>query len=261
MDPGRDRREAARRQGAQRPRRPARARPGAGGGAARPHRATYAAGCRESTGWSCRSTSPCSPACSRRGCRPRPASAGTAASTRRRRRTRWAGCSTRSAVKAPSPGCTPAPRRRRSRCCAAPAPAGSRSTSTRWAPPTTRCSPRRSTRGRPSCSAWSRRWSPATPPDDGAVTERVLRWLDMVGLDPATISPVPGGFANVWTGWLVVPVDAADAEDPAQRGRAPVLTSDSREEPCAPPGSPCPCSRPRCCWWGVAPRPTPAPGR
>ena len=31
---------------------------------------------------------------------------------------------------------------------------------------------------------------PAAPPDDGAVTERVLRWLDMVGLDPATISPV-----------------------------------------------------------------------
>jgi methionine synthase II (cobalamin-independent) len=30
---------------------------------------------------------------------------------------------------------------------------------------------------------------PATPPDDGVVTERVLRWLDMVGLDPATISP------------------------------------------------------------------------
>ena len=30
---------------------------------------------------------------------------------------------------------------------------------------------------------------PVTPPDDGAVTERVLRWLDMVGLDPATISP------------------------------------------------------------------------
>ncbi len=30
---------------------------------------------------------------------------------------------------------------------------------------------------------------PASAPDDGAVTERVLRWLDMVGLDPATISP------------------------------------------------------------------------
>ena len=30
---------------------------------------------------------------------------------------------------------------------------------------------------------------PASVPDDGAVTERVLRWLDMVGLDPATISP------------------------------------------------------------------------
>ena len=30
---------------------------------------------------------------------------------------------------------------------------------------------------------------PVEPPDDGTVTERVLRWLDMVGLDPATISP------------------------------------------------------------------------
>ena len=28
---------------------------------------------------------------------------------------------------------------------------------------------------------------PATPPTDGEVAERVLRWLDMVGLDPATI--------------------------------------------------------------------------
>ncbi len=28
---------------------------------------------------------------------------------------------------------------------------------------------------------------PETPPTDGEVTERVIRWLDMLGLDPATV--------------------------------------------------------------------------
>ena len=86
VDPGRHRRAAARRQGARRLRRPPRPGPGAGRGPARPTSPTYVGGCRTRTGWWSRSTSPPSPRCWRRRCRPPPASAGTAPSTRPRPR-------------------------------------------------------------------------------------------------------------------------------------------------------------------------------
>ena len=85
MDAVRDGRAAARRQGAGRPRCPARPRAGAGGGRCRPRRPTYDAACRGPPGSSSRSTSPHCPPYSLVRCPPRPVSAGTARSTRPRR--------------------------------------------------------------------------------------------------------------------------------------------------------------------------------
>ena len=151
MDPGRDRREAARRQGARRPRRPPRAGPGAGARALRePRRATCAAGCPASTGSWCRSTSRRWPRCSAARCRPRPASAGTAPCTRPRPPRRWAGCWRRSRDAGAEPW-VHSLRRRRPRwpCCAAPGARGlSVDLGRRSPPPTTTCWPRRWRRGR-----------------------------------------------------------------------------------------------------------------
>ena len=137
MDAGGHRREAARRQAAQRLRRPPRAGPGAGRGAARPRRRPAPpAARRRPAGRAGRRAGAGRGAVRRRPDRVR-ASTGTAPSTRPRRRQRWAGCSTRSPTPAPSRGCTPARPGRRSTCCAAPVRAGSRSTWRCCPPPTT----------------------------------------------------------------------------------------------------------------------------
>ena len=147
---------------------------------------TCAAGCRARTGWWCRSTS-------RRWPRCWPGAVPTASGFGRHRTVaparglarRSAGCSTRSARRAPSRwvhscaaghAARPAPGRRRR--------AGSRSTSTQLSAPR----PRRARRGagggadgRAGRRAVDRAGDGRRPTTQ--VTESVLRWLDMLGLD------------------------------------------------------------------------------
>ena len=184
VDAGRDRRAAARRPGARRPRCPPRAGPGAGRGAARPRRRRAASGARAPSWW-CRSTSrrcrPCWPA----GCRPPPASTGTARSTPRRQRR--AGVGVRRDHRA---GCHPGGALLRGRRADRPAGRGrcrraSRSTST--------CSPaaayddvadaaRAGRAGAPGGGAVDR--DPAHRARRTAVDRAGAALLDMLGLDP-----------------------------------------------------------------------------
>ena len=200
VDARRDRREAARRQGAQRPRRPARAGPGARRGAARPRRRRTPPAAAASTGSSSRSTSPRWPPCWPARCRPRPASAGTAPSTRPRPRTRSAGCSPRSPRRAPSRGCTPARRRRPLDLLRG---AGARGLSVDLAADVGRRPrrARRGARGRGDGRPRRRAVAPTRPrrPAEAEVAERVLRWLDMLGLDPATVGRPAGALPPA--GW------------------------------------------------------------
>ena len=124
------------------------------------------------------------------GCRRPPASAGTGRCTRPRRARRSGGWSTRSATAGPSRGSTAAPPTPRSRCSAGRARPGWPSTSTGSTRPATTSSPRRWRRGRASCSASSPRPARRTT---ARVTERVHRWLDMLGLEPGpTLVHQPG---------------------------------------------------------------------
>ena len=190
VDAGRDRREAARRQGAHRPRRPARARPGARRGRARPRRRRAPPAARRGPAGRPGRRAGAGRRAGRRRCRPRPASAGTARVAPARglggarvgaRRDHRGG--------RPSRGCTPArpatplgllrgagargPVRRPRPCCGAAdhdvlaeaLEAGEHVVARRACRRPTR--PRRRPRSR--------------------LTEPVLRWLDMLGLDPTTV--------------------------------------------------------------------------
>ena len=220
VDAGRDGREAARRPGARRPRRPPRARAGAGRGAARPRRRRAPPAAR---GAELRRPG------RRAGAARRARRAGPHRvrlppaphrSTRRRPRRRWRGSSPRSPTPAPSRAPTAAPPTSRSALLARCRRPGCRSTST--------CSPRglrrrgrrRSRQGRRVLLGVVPSTDPAAEPDRRSqVTERVLRFLDMLGLEPgrssawwsprpaawpaprragpAGRSPVPGGARNL----------------------------------------------------------------
>ena len=144
---------------------------------------------RAPTGWSSRSTSRRWPPCW-------PAAVPTASGFDRHRdrrpargvARRSAGCSAAIAEAGAEPwvhslrgrdAAGPAARRRGARALGRPGHAVG-------APTTTR-PPRRSRRARPSRSASSRPLDPAAAPTDAQVTESVLRWLDMLGLDPDAV--------------------------------------------------------------------------
>ena len=200
VDPRRDRGEAARRQGAQRPRRPARAGAGAGRGRARPRRRRAPPAARSRPAGRAGRRADAARACSAARCRPPPASAGTGPCTRRRRPSRWAGCSARSPRRAPS---------RWVHSCAPETPlallrgAGARGLSVDL-DQLARARPRRARRGagrRGSRRARGRARRPSRPPrpTDAGLTERVLRWLDMLGLDHE-IGRVPGRLGDLRPG-------------------------------------------------------------
>ena len=120
--------------------------------------------------------------------RPRRGSAGTAPCIRRRRRRHWSGCSTPSPRAARSRGCTAARPVRRSACCAGP---GARGLAVDLVGALGRRPrpgrPRRSRRGRRVALGVVPSTDPADVPTDSQVTEAVVRWLDMVGLDPEVV--------------------------------------------------------------------------
>ena len=138
-----------------------------------------------STGWSCRSTSRRWPPCSAAGCRPPPASAGTARVHPPEASAGLSGCSRRS----PSRGREPWVH-----ACAAETPLGAargrRGPRALGRPRAAdRRRPRRARRGaRGGRDGRARRRPLPRPgrrrPPTREVTERVLRWLDMLGLDP-----------------------------------------------------------------------------
>ena len=74
------------------------------------------------------------------------------------------------------------------RWSAVPGRAGSPSTSTCCVPRTSTTSPRRSRRGRRVALGILPTTRPADVPTDTVLTERVLRWLDMLGLDPDEVT-------------------------------------------------------------------------
>ena len=123
----------------------------------------------------------------RAGSRPPPASTGTARSTRRggRRALEWVLRRDRGG-RAPSRSCTAAPPTSRSTCCrGAGAPGISVDLDVLAAAAYDALADGRSRRGAGCCSGWC----PSTRPGDrarrdGQVTERVLRLLDMLGLEP-----------------------------------------------------------------------------
>ena len=184
VDAGRHRRAAPRRPGARRPRRPPRARPGARRGPARPRRRRAPPDARAPTCW-CRSTSRrcrrCSPAQvptasgfrRHRSVDPPEASRGPRVGVRRdhrgRRRPR------RALLRRRRPG-RAAPRRRRRGRLGRPRRARPRGVR--------RPGRGRSRQGEPVHLGVVPSTAPARPSPTRAVTERVLRLLDMLGLDP-----------------------------------------------------------------------------